>query len=178
LAQFHNAHPQFKGIRRVRVLGERPGTPTLSVIKIADRNGQVYKAYKGNANARFQVWRMPDGVWVHRTVSVFLAHQKNYEPPRPHPAAKKVLDLRQNDLIAIERNGGPPEIMRVVKFSESGQVTLAAHNEGGALKARDSAPNDEDPFKYVAPTAGGLKKLKARQVRIDPIGRIFDPGPR
>lgn len=178
LRRFRETHPLFKGIRRVRVLGERAGTPTLSVIPIEDKDGRAYKAYKGNANARFQVWRMPDGKWVHRTVSVFAAHQRGFEPPRPHPAAKKLLDLRQNDLIAVERNGGPPEIMRVVKFSESGQVTLASHNEAGALKTRDTTPNDLDPFKYVAPTAGGLKSMKARQVRIDPLGRIFDPGPR
>jgi CRISPR-associated endonuclease Csn1 len=178
LKHFRETHALFKGIRRVRVLGERAGTPTLSVIPIHDSKGNAYKAYKGNANARFQVWRMPDGKWVHRTVSVFAAHQQGFEAPRPHPAARKMLDLRQNDLIAVERNDSPREIMRVVKFSESGQVTLAAHNEAGALKARDTTSNDVDPFKYVAPTAGGLKTMKARQVRIDPLGRIFDPGPR
>jgi len=176
LRRFGEIHPHFRKIRRVRVLGERPGTPSLSVIRIKDRKGRYYKAYKGNANARFIVWRLPDGKWTHRTVSMFDAHQRDFQPERPHPAAKKMLDLRQNDLIAIERNGGPPEIMVVVKFSESGQVTIAPHNEGGALKARDTDPND--PFKYNAPTAGGLKKLKARQVRIDPLGRVFDPGPR
>lgn len=178
LHRFQDHHPLFRGIRRIRVLGERAGTPTLNVILITDKSGHPYKAYKGNANARFQVWRLPDGSWVHRTVSMFLAHQRGYEPPRPHPAAKKLLDLRQNDLLAIEREGGSREVMRVVKFSEGGQVTLAAHNEGGALKARDSAPNEVDPFKYIAPTAGGLKKLKARQIRIDALGRVFDPGPR
>ncbi|HWW63159.1 MAG TPA: type II CRISPR RNA-guided endonuclease Cas9 [Sphingomonadaceae bacterium] len=177
LMQFKETHPVFRGIRHVRVLGERPGTTTLSVIPIKDKAGRAFKAYKGNANARFIVWRLPDGGWKHSTVSVFAAHQRGYELPRPHPAAKKILDLRQNDLVAIERDG-TRAIMRVVKFSESGQVTLAAHNEGGALKARDAASNDIDPFKYVAPTAGGLKKLKARQVRIDPLGRVFDPGPR
>jgi CRISPR-associated endonuclease Csn1 len=178
LHRFRDQHPLFRGIRHVRVLGERAGTCTLNVIPITDNKGHAYKAYKGNANARFQIWRLPDGSWVHRTVSMFLAHQRGYEPPRPHPAAKKILDLCQNDLLAIERDGGSCEIMRVVKFSESGQVSLAAHNEGGALKARDSASNEVDPFKYIAPTAGGLRKLKARQVRIDPLGRVFDPGPR
>lgn len=177
LDRFRLHHPVFKGIRHLRVLGERAGTPTLNVILVHDRHGHAYKAYKGNANARFQVWRMPDGKWVGRTVSMFRAHQLGYEAPRPHPAAKKLLDLRQNDLIAIDRGSGA-EIMRVVKFSESGQVTLAAHNEGGALKARDAVSNDVDPFKYIAPTAGGLRKLKARQIRIDPLGCVFDPGPR
>jgi CRISPR-associated endonuclease Csn1 len=176
MTRFQKTHPHFKGVRRVRVLGERPGTPSLKVISIHDASGRAYKAYKGNANARFQVWALPDGRWVHRTISQFQAHQRDLPPQRPHPAARKVLDLRQNDLVAIERDGGGREITRVVKFSEGGQVTLAPHHEAGALKARDASP--DDPFKYVSPTAGGLKRMKARQVRVDPIGRVFDPGPR
>ena len=178
LAKFAKDHPTFKGIRRIRVLGERAGTTTLDVIPIRSVDGKAYKAYKGNTNARFQVWRMPDGSWRHTTISTFQAHQPDGGTSRPHPAAKKLLDLRQNDMIAVERDGGAPELMRVVKFSASGQVTLAAHNEAGPLKTRDSTPNDLDPFKYVAPTVGGLRKMKARQVRIDPLGRVYDPGPR
>ncbi|WP_326524896.1 type II CRISPR RNA-guided endonuclease Cas9 [Sphingomonas sp.] len=178
IARFTDQHPVFAGIKRVRVLGERAGTVTLDVIPIRDAAGRAYKAYKGNTNARFQVWRMPDGSWKHTTISTFLAHQAGNRDLRPHPAAKKILDLRQNDTVAIERVPGAIEIMRVVKFSASGQVTLAAPQEGGNLKARDTMSNDLDPFKYIAPTSGGLKKIKARQVRIDPLGRIFDPGPR
>jgi CRISPR-associated endonuclease Csn1 len=81
-------------------------------------------------------------------------------------------------MIAIEREGEARIIVRVVKFSGNGQIALAQDNEAGALKARDATPNDLDPFKYVLSSASGLKKLKARQIRIDPLGRIFDPGPR
>ena len=63
--------------------------------------------------------------------------------------------------------------MRVVKFKE-GQICLADHNEAGSLKSRDA--NGEDPFKYVYASASSLKKRKARQVRIDPIGQVSDPG--
>jgi CRISPR-associated endonuclease Csn1 len=80
--------------------------------------------------------------------------------------------------VAVERDSGPRELLRVVKFSADGTIVLAPPNEGGALKARDAAPRDQDPFKYVYSSAGGLKKLKARQVRVDPLGRVFDPGPR
>jgi CRISPR-associated endonuclease Csn1 len=185
LAGFAKTHPQFAGIRRVRV------REPLNVIRIHDRNGKPYKAYKGDANARYDVWQMPNGKWMHDIVSMFDAHQRPHElteeekaagkkvqPKRPHPAAKKVLSLRQNDMLAIERNGGAPEIVRVVKFSTIGAIALALHQEGGALKARDAAPSEVDPFKYIYSSGGGLKNLKARQVRIDPLGRIFDPGPR
>jgi CRISPR-associated endonuclease Csn1 len=172
LVKFSKSDPVFKGIRHVRV---REG---LNVIRIQDEAGRAYKGYKGDANARFDVWRMPDGKWVSSVVSMFDAHRKNFEAERPHPAAKKVLSLRQNDLVAIERDGAAREIMRVVKFGAAGQITIAAHQEAGPLKERDAKSNDLDPFKYSSPTAGGLKKLKARQIRIDELGRIFDPGPR
>lgn len=172
IARFRKAHPQFAGIRRVRV------REPLSVIPIRDARGRIYKAYKGDSNARFDVWRLPDGKWVSDIVSMFDAHQPDQADRRPHPAAKKMLSLRQNDMLAIERDGGPREVVRVVKFSSIGTIALAHDNEAGALKARDAASNDDDPFKYVLKTAGGLKKIKARQIRIDPLGRIFDPGPR
>lgn len=173
LVRFAKTHPVFKGIRRVRVL------EPLNVIAIKDRAGRAYKAYKGDANARFDVWRLPDGKWVSDTVSMFEAHQAGSAKRRPHPAAKKILSLRQNDLLAIEREGsGDAQIVRVVKFSAKGTIALAADNEAGPLKARDAAPRDVDPFKYILSSASGLKKLSARQVRVDPLGRIFDPGPR
>ena len=180
LARFSKMDGPFKGLRHIRV------REPLNVIPIRDGEGRAYKAYKGDANARFDVWRLPGGKWitawkdrdgVERSgiVSMFDAHQPA-ALPRPHPAAKRVLGLRQNDLLAIERDGAPPEIVRVVKFSTNGSIALAPANEGGALKSRDATP--EDPFRYIYSSAGGLKKLKARQIRIDPLGRVFDPGPR
>lgn len=170
LQRFRETHPVFKGIRRVRV------REPLSVIPIRDRQGQVYKSYAGSSNARYNVWRMPDGSWKHDVVPTFDAHQKGHEDMRPHPAAKKVLCLRQNDLIAVERNGGPVEIMRVIKFTLNGQMALVEHNEGGKLTDRHKDPDDS--LTIINPTASGLKEMKARQVRIDPLGRVFDPGPR
>lgn len=171
LARFAKNHPVFKGIRRVRV------RETLNVITIRDKDGRPYKGYKGDSNARYDVWRLPDGKWVADIVSMFDAHRPDAGDRRPHPAAKKVLSLKQNDLLAVERDG-ETEMLRVVKFSSTGQITLASANEAGSLKARDAAPQDSDPFKYVYSSGSGLKKMLARQVRIDPLGRVFDAGPR
>lgn len=170
----------FRGIRRVRTV------EPLTVIPIRDRNGTIYKGYKGDSNYRYDVWELPDGSWVTNwkdkegkslssIVSMFEAHQYG-DLPRPHPAARKILSLHQNDLLAIERDGGERQLMRVVKFGQNGQITLAEPQQAGDLKRRDAAPNDEDPFKYFAPTCSGLKKARARQVRIDELGRVFDPG--
>lgn len=167
-----NDRPLFQGLRHLRV------REPLNVITIRDKAGRAYKAYKGDANARFDVWRLPNGKWVSDIVPMFDAHQAGLTDRRPHPAARKVLSLHQNDMLAIEREGAEALIVRVVKFSTIGQIALAPDNEAGPLKARDATSNDIDPFKYIFSSAGGLKKLKARQIRIDPLGRIFDPGPR
>jgi CRISPR-associated endonuclease Csn1 len=181
LRRFSKADTPYKGIRRVRL------TEALNVIPIYDKEGRAYKGVKGDANARFDVWRLPDGKWVTKwtdrdgvehsgIISMFDAHQRGGAGAKPHPAAKRVLSLRQNDLLAVERDGGSREIMRVVKFSSIGSMQLAAHQEAGALKGRDADP--VDPFKYINTSATGLKNMKARQIRIDELGHIHDPGPR
>jgi CRISPR-associated endonuclease Csn1 len=165
---------QFRNIRRLRVV------EPLSVISIRDRNGHAYKGYKGDSNYRYDVWEVKDGKWVPEVVSMFDAHQPGWSSAirRDNPTARKVLSLHQDDVLAIQQNGNDRKLMRVVKFGQNGQITLAEPHEAGDLKRRDAAPNDLDPFKYTAPTAGGLKRIMARQVRIDEVGRVFDPGPR
>ncbi|MFN3553409.1 MAG: type II CRISPR RNA-guided endonuclease Cas9 [Novosphingobium meiothermophilum] len=181
LRDFSRRDGPYQGIRRIRL------TEALNVIPIRDRTGHAYKGVKGDANARFDVWRLPDGKWITRwkdrdgiehsgIVSLFDAHQPSQVYHRPHPAAKKVLSLRQNDLVAVEHDGDPGKIMRVVKFSANGSITFAPHNEAGPLKTRDTDP--ADPFRYVTTVASGLKKMRARQVRIDELGKVHDPGPR
>jgi CRISPR-associated endonuclease Csn1 len=162
----------YRGIRRVRLI------EPLDIIPIRDRSGQIYKGYKGDSNYRFDVWELSDGKWIPDVVSMFDVHQPGHlsQVRANHPTARKVLSLHQNDIVAIEADDGVRKLMRVVKFGQSGQLTLAAPNEGGDLKKRDAASNEHDPFKYIAPTASGLKKIKTRQVRIDALGRVQDPG--
>lgn len=172
LARFAKEHPVFRGIRRVRV------REPLNVIPIRDPSGRVYKAVKGDANARYDVWRLPDGKWQADVVPMFDAHAAAAADRRPHPAAKRVLSLRQGDVIAVQRSGQDIELMRVVKFSTNGSIVFAPPNEAGPLKSRHEASVENDPFKYYQAAASSLKKARARQVRIDPLGRVFDPGPR
>jgi CRISPR-associated endonuclease Csn1 len=161
-------HP-FGGVRRVRV------TEPLTVIPIKDRNGRIYKGYKGDSNYRYDVWELPDGKWVNEVVSMFDAHQPGWQSAirGANPTARKIMSLHRDDVLAIERDGGGRELVRVVKFSEK-QFAVAAPNEGGSLKARDA--DKEDPFKYRYPSPNTLKAWRARQVRIDEIGRVLDPG--
>ncbi len=157
---------QFQGIRRVRV------TEPLNVVPIRDREGRAYKGYKGDSNYRYDIWQMPDGKWRADVVSMFEAHQPG-ERPRPHPAAKRVMQLHRDDVLAIERDGGPRELVRIVKFTDP-QMALAALQEGGALKARDA--DKGDPFKYILTSPNTLKAWRARKVGVDETGYVRDPG--
>ena len=166
-------HPErgprsFPGLRRIRVV------EPLSVIPIRDRDGRAYKAYKGDSNYRFDVWELKTGRWKDEVVSMFEAHQPGWSSPirADNPTARKVLSLQQNDVLAIERDG-ERELMRVVKFS-AGSLVLAPPQEAGSLKARDA--DKDDPFRYVYGSPSSLQRWKARQVRIDELGRIHDPG--
>ncbi len=192
LVRFRETDAKFRRIRRVRL------TEGLTVIPIRDATGRAYKGYKGDANFRFDVWELPDGRWVHDVVTMFDAHRPDFdwEGRRPHPAARKVLSLKQGDMVAYDHPKAVRTIGTVVKFGQNGQITLVPHNEAGDLKRRDALPCSEDeaiarsgapeigepidfdPFKYYAPTAGGLKKIRLRQIRVDETGRVFDPGPR
>jgi CRISPR-associated endonuclease Csn1 len=170
LSRFAERHPQFHGIRRIRVL------EPLSVIPIRDRAGRTYKAYKGDANFRFDVWETREGKWLPEIVSMFEAHQREWASRvlGANHNARKVLSLKANDLVAMNRPTGRA-LLRVVKFS-NGQLVLAAPNESGDLKRRHDAA--DDPFRYVFASASRLKVERARQVRIDELGRVQDPGPR
>ncbi|WP_245197261.1 type II CRISPR RNA-guided endonuclease Cas9 [Labrys sp. LIt4] len=175
LLQFPELGPlPFRRIRRLRVV------EPLRVIPICDRQGRAYKGYKGDSNYRYDVWELKDGKWMAEVVSMYDAHQPGWTSAirRDNPTARKVLSLHQNDMLAIEPDGGERKLARVAKFGQNGQITLVEAHEAGDLKRRDATPNDQDPFKYFSPGPGGLKRVKARQVRIDALGRVWDPGPR
>lgn len=171
LARFA-ASGRYQGIRHVRVV------EALNVVPIRDDSGRAYKGYKGDANYRYDVWELPSGKWVEEVVSMFEAHDRNWTSAirSAHPAARKVLSLHQNDMVAYQHPETGPTIGRVVKFSGNGQMALAAHQEAGALKSRDADP--EDNFRYFYKSGSAMQAVKLRQVRVDELGRVFDPGPQ
>lgn len=183
LRRFAKEHPIYRDIRRARII------EPAKTVSICDRMGRPYKAYKGNAIHHIDIWRLPGGAWVSKwvdenaqqvssAVQMFDAHRTGADTSRwrPHPAARKVLSLQQNDVIALDHPLHGECICRVVKLRETGQVTLARHMEAGNLLKRNAC--EADPFKYFSPNASGLQKLRARQIRIDALGKVWDPGPR
>lgn len=159
----------YRGVRRMRVV------EPLTVIPISDRNGHIYKGYKGDSNYRYDVWELSGGKWVNEVVSMFDAHLPGWQSAlrAANPTARKIMSLHRDDMLAIERDGGERELVRVVKFSGK-QFAVAPPHEGGSLKARDA--DKIDPFKYIYPSPNTLKAWQARQVRIDELGRVLDPG--
>lgn len=169
-------HNPYYKIRRVRVY---EGLKVIPISRKSGKNGdkgEIYKGYKGNSNSRISIWRLPDDKWTANVVSTFDWNQPGFAEEKPHPAAKKLFQLTQNDMVKMEFEEGKPEIFRLVKFSAKGQMTFSPHHEAGPLKARDAAPNSEDPFKYVNKSASSLLSAKARKVHVDILGRVYDPG--
>ncbi len=164
------------GGRKMKVRRARM-TEELNVVQIKDRKtGLPYKAYKPDGNAFADIYQLPNRRWTAVVVQRFHANQPDFNPGelRPHPAAKKIMRLHIDDMVAME-DGGRRRILRVVKMS--GQtITMADHLEGGALKARDA--DRDDIFKYVSKSASSLKDVGFRKVGVDEIGRLTDPGPR
>ncbi len=175
IKRFIELDDKFKNIRGVRII------EAMNVIPVRDADGRAYKGYKGDSNYRYDIWEMPDGRWVtgwkdregrprSSIVSMFDAHQAGDEP-RLHPAARKVLSLHRNDIIAIDRGSGR-ELLRVVKFSPE-QLALAPLNEAN-VDARNR--DKESSFRYTFPAPSRLREWRARQVIVSPTGRVLDPG--
>ena len=160
-------NPYF-GLRRVRL--EEPLQESARV-QVADRNGKVFKAYKGDSNHCYEIWRLPDGKIKPQVITTFEAHQ-SAPARRPHPAAKRLLRIFKRDMVAIERNG-ETIIGYVQSLHVSNGLFIAPHYEANAdARSRDKS----DPFRFFQMAAGTLIKAKARRVHVDEMGRLRDPG--
>ena len=169
-------------VRRVRIRERLEGTAT-----IRDRQTQQpYKRVKLDANHRVEFWRLPTlggrpgkvrMVVVPMMVAAADAEAARLKRPlpdrRPHPAAKLLLRLHKNDVVAFGV-GEARRLLRVVKFRD-GEINLAEVHESGNLKKRDK--EKKDPFKYVSASTSRFGSEQARKVFVDPAGRVLDKGP-
>lgn len=157
-----------RGIRRLKC------EDFLTVIPIKDRQGRTYKGYEAQGNAYMDIWEVKDKngqpKWQGAIVQRFKANQPDFDPAstRPHPAARKIMQLRINDMIAIPDDAGQPNYWRVQKLSGS-RITLAPHNEAN-VDARNR--NSEDPFEYKNTSPSGLQNECAYKIHISPTGLI------
>lgn len=156
------------GIRRVRVL-ER-----WSVQPIANPHREKPAYVRTDGNYCYEVIRDTKGKWRGYAISLFEANRlRNLSKRLGAYGDALVMRLHVDDLVAVERPNQDKKIYRIVKVSDA-QLALAEHFEAGALKSRDSDPDDN--FKYLYASATSLRELKARVVGIDELGYVNDPG--
>lgn len=162
-------NPYF-GLRRVRLEETLQESARVSV---ANREGKPFKAYKGDSNHCYEIWRLPDGKLKPQVITTFEAHQ-NGPARKPHPAAKRLLRVFKRDMVALERDG-----RTIIGYVQSLHVAnglyIAPHAESNA----DARNRDKrDPFHFIQMSAGPLVKSGVRRVYVDEMGRLRDPGPR
>lgn len=154
----------------------------LKVIPIRNRaDGDIYKYFKGDGNYCYELFVNEKGRWDGEIISTFVANQREYqsfmrdtERYRTTTSAGKmlVMRLRVGDHVAIEVSKNRL-IYKVQKMSD-GRIALAYHTASGdPFKNKRHIPGI-DAAKSVAPS--GLKALRGRQVFVDILGRVFDPG--
>ncbi|WP_417773585.1 type II CRISPR RNA-guided endonuclease Cas9 [Stappia sp.] len=169
--KFAETDSKFRGIRHVRIV------ETKSPVWITHGDGRFKKGYLPGENLRYELWELPDGSWDAEVVSLFEAHQPGYVPKmrREHHNARKIMSLMKGDMIAYEDpKTGERVIAKVRKFDQRNkQLYLDPHFQAGNLD-RLEKQKIYAPFR---PMPNPLKKVRPRQVRVDEIGRVFDPGP-
>ena len=151
----------------------------ISIVPIKDKSNLVYKAYKRDGNYCYEIFEMENGEWDGVIISNFEANQVGFKSflsdtkKARHESfcgRKLVMRLCRNDIIAY---GSPNRgLFRVTKIT-LGEVVLAPINEANA-DARSKSK--DDPFKTFSKSPNSLKKLNARRVFIDAIGKVMDPG--
>ena len=173
---FEKAVIQFSeetNIHRCRVVEK------LSVIQIQDRQGKTYKGYKGDGNYCYEIFESEGGKWDGDIISNFVANQTAYGKYRSDKKLFRsksfsgkplVMRVCPNDVIASEDNSRT--LLRVAKLTR-GKISMVPISYANA-DARNRDPLD--PFKYLSKSPNALRKIQARRVFIDPIGRVKDPG--
>ena len=162
------SHNPYRGLHRVRL---KESLQSSARVEVKGPNGSPQKAYKGDSNHCFEIWRQPDGKIRAQVVSTFEAHGNTAR--KPHPAAKRLLRLFKRDMVAIERDG-ETLICCVQKFGSGQVIYLAPHAEANA-DARNRDRNDE--FRLLQMRAKPALNARLRRVHVDEMGRVRDPGP-
>jgi CRISPR-associated endonuclease Csn1 len=139
------------------------------------------KLYKGGANYCYELFVNDKGRWDGALITSFTANQPAYQAfiessarfrKETFEGKSLLMRLIRNDLIAIEEKPNERRIMRVIKMSQS-KIVLAEHFEAN-VDAR--VKDNQSKFKYITKSPDKLRKLRARRIFVDLLGRVKDPG--
>ncbi len=159
---------QDTGVRRIQV-HER-----LSVIPIGDRyTKNPYRYVKGDGNYCFDIYRTASGKWDSDVITTYEANRPGFDHRSKvsKDGFPLIMRLRKGDFVKLEHDGRN-RIMRVAKFT-AGTLSLAEHHEAN-VDARDRDKNIA--FSYLRKSADPLRSMAARNVTVDPLGYVNDPG--
>ncbi|WP_231036638.1 type II CRISPR RNA-guided endonuclease Cas9 [Pseudosulfitobacter pseudonitzschiae] len=169
LREFAAKDGPYQGLRRVRLIETLQKSARVEIG--TTEKDKPLKAYKGDSNHCYELWRMPDDTVIAQVVTTYEAHTEVEK--RPHPAAKRILRIFKKDMVAVEREN-KTEIFYVQKLDLANGLFLAPHKDANCdARHRDKT----DPFKFLQMRASTLIKSKIRRVIVNEIGRIRDPGP-
>jgi len=156
----------YQGLRRVRLIETLQESARVEIGTRPD--GGPLKAYKGDSNHCYELWRLPDGKVKAQVVTTYEAHSGPEK--RPHPAAKRLLRVFKRDMVALEREG-ETIIGYIQKLDIANGLYIAPHNEANSdARNRDKS----DPFRFIQIGAGPMLKAGIRRVFVDEIGRLRD----
>jgi len=154
----------YQGLRRVRLIETLQESARVEIGTRPD--GGPLKAYKGDSNHCYELWRLPDGKVKAQVVTTYEAHSGPEK--RPHPAAKRLLRVFKCDMVALEREG-ETIFGYIQKLDIAHGLYIAPHNEANSdARNRDKS----DPFRFIQMGAGPMLKAGIRRVFVDEIGRL------
>lgn len=141
-----------------------------------------YKAYVGGSNFCIEIVRNAKGRWEGEVISTFEANQPPYQEfmrnrsvffRQSFSGRELVMRLIAGDTIAIQGDEGQSQVLRLCQIETVGSMYFAEVHEGNtAARSRDKST----AFTMLKKNSDPLRKLHARRVFVDPIGRVFDPG--
>ncbi|MGH1369743.1 MAG: type II CRISPR RNA-guided endonuclease Cas9 [Maritimibacter sp.] len=168
LLEFASKPGPYQGLRRIRL---KETLQKSARVEIGETKGsRPLKAYKGDSNQRYEIWRMPGGEIVHNVVTTFDAHQGH---DSRHPAAKRIARLHKGDTVRVDQSKFGAVTATVAKFNGKGMIELVPHNEANASDRYRK--NKEDL--YIRLSATTAVKAGLRRIFVDEIGQVRDPGP-
>ncbi|PHQ68165.1 MAG: type II CRISPR RNA-guided endonuclease Cas9 [Sneathiella sp.] len=141
----------------------------LRVIPFKDKSGKEYKAYQGDSNYCYDIWRTDKGKWTGEVISTYQAYQLArkdkdwWQRLEGQDGQQLRMRLRKKDYLQIEHQG-TAKIVQIYKFSE-GKINMSEHHEANA----SARVKDKDlPAIQMAPSS--LQNAKAKYVTVSPSG--------